>query len=51
MADSVYGIDKFVADIDTDIDETIAIAGTFGFGAPLDRRDRVTVEGKVFQIF
>ncbi|WP_088919338.1 heme-binding protein [Granulosicoccus antarcticus] len=49
MADSIYGIDKFVADIDADIDETIAIAGTFGFGAPLDRRDRITVEGKVFR--
>lgn len=49
MADSIYGIDKFVADIDADLDETIAIAGTFGFGAPLDRRDRVTVEGKVFR--
>lgn len=49
MADSVYGIDKFVADLDADIDEIIAIAGTFGFGAPLDRRDRVTVEGKVFR--
>lgn len=49
MADSVYGIDKFVADIDADIDETIAIAGTFGFGAPLDRRDRITVEGKIFR--
>lgn len=49
MADSVYGIDKFIADLDTDIDELIAIAGTFGFGAPLDRRDRVTVEGKVFR--
>lgn len=49
MADSIYGIDKFVADLDADIDETIAIAGTFGFGAPLDRRDRITVEGKVFR--
>lgn len=49
MADSIYGIDKFVADIDVDIDETIAIAGTFGFGAPVNRRDRVTVEGKVFR--
>ena len=49
MADSVYGVDKFIADIDADIDETIAIAGTFGFGAPIDRRDRVTVEGKVFR--
>lgn len=49
MADSIYGIDKFVADIDVDIDETIAIAGTFGFGAPIERRERVTVEGKVFR--
>ena len=49
MADGVYGVDKFVADIDTDIDETIAIAGTFGFGAPIDRRERVTLEGKVFR--
>ena len=49
MADSIYGIDKFVADIDNDLDETIAIAGTFGFGAPIDRRDRITVEGKVFR--
>lgn len=49
MADSVYGIDKFIADLDNDLDEIIAIAGTFGFGAPLDRRDRVTVEGKVFR--
>ncbi|MFK7856726.1 MAG: heme-binding protein [Granulosicoccus sp.] len=49
MADSIYGIDRFVADLDADVDETIAIAGTFGFGAPLDRRDRITVEGKVFR--
>lgn len=49
MADSVYGIDKFIADLDLDLDEIIAIAGTFGFGAPIDRRDRVTVEGKVFR--
>ena len=49
LADSVYGIDPFVANIDADVDETIAIAGTFGFGAPLERRDRITVDGKVFR--
>lgn len=49
LADGVYGVDKFIADVDQDIDELIAIAGTSGFGAPLDRRDRVTVEGKVFR--
>ncbi len=49
MADGVYGVDKFIADVDRDLDELIAVAGTFGFGAPVDRRDRVTVEGKVFR--
>jgi uncharacterized protein GlcG (DUF336 family) len=49
-ADGVYGLDANVADIDRDIDELIALAGTFGFGAPLDRRgDRITVEGKTFR--
>lgn len=49
MADSVYGVDKFIADVDSDLDELIAVASTFGYGAPIDRRDRVTVEGKVFR--
>ena len=49
LADGVYGLDKFIADVDRDVDEMIAIAGTFGFGAPVERRDRITVEGKVFR--
>ena len=49
MADGVYGIDTFIGDTDDDLDELIAIASTFGYGAPIDRRDRVTVEGKIFR--
>jgi uncharacterized protein GlcG (DUF336 family) len=49
-ADGIYGLDLEIADIDRDIDELIALAGTFGFAAPLDRRgDRITVEGKTFR--
>jgi len=49
MADSIYGIDKVISDNDNNLDELIALAGTFGFGAPIDRRERITVEGKVFR--
>ena len=50
MSDSVYGLDLTTTDTDADADELIAIAGTFGFGAPLDRRaDRITVEGKTLR--
>jgi uncharacterized protein GlcG (DUF336 family) len=47
MADGIYGIDRNILDQDMDLDETIALAATFGFGAPVDRRgDRITVDGK-----
>ena len=50
MSDGVYGLDLTTTDTDTDTDELIAIAGTFGFGAPLDRRgERITVEGKTLR--
>jgi uncharacterized protein GlcG (DUF336 family) len=50
IADGVYGLDKVVSDLDRDLDEMIALAATFGFSAPLDRRgDRITVEGKTFR--
>ena len=49
MADSIYGIDTFIADSDNNLDELIALAGSFGFGAPVDRRERITVEGKIFR--
>lgn len=45
-ADNDYGFDTEVDDIDTDIDELIAIAGMSGFAAPLSiRADRITVDG------
>lgn len=49
MADSIYGIDTAISDSDNNLDELIAIAGSFGFGAPVDRRERITVEGKIFR--
>jgi uncharacterized protein GlcG (DUF336 family) len=49
-ADGIYGLDLEIANLDRDIDELVALAGTFGFAAPLDRRgDRITVEGKTFR--
>ncbi|MDG0980204.1 MAG: heme-binding protein [Halieaceae bacterium] len=50
IADGLYSIDKNILDVDRDADELIALAGTFGFAAPNDRRaDRITVEGKTFR--
>ncbi len=50
IADGRYGIDTIISDLDRDVDELVATAATFGFGAPLDRRaDRITVEGKTFR--
>lgn len=47
VADGSYGIDPNVQDRDVDDDEVIALAGSFGFEAPADRRaDRITVDGK-----
>ncbi|HUP93130.1 MAG TPA: heme-binding protein [Solimonas sp.] len=47
IADGTYGVDRIITDNDTDIDELIATAGTFGLAAPRDRRaDVITVEGK-----
>jgi uncharacterized protein GlcG (DUF336 family) len=45
-ADGIYGLDPEVLDKDRDIDEFIAMAGTYGFGAPVDRRaDRISAGG------
>ena len=50
IADGLYGVDKSISDIDTDIDELIAVAATFNRAAPLDRRaNRITVDGKTFR--
>ena len=50
IADGRYGIDTVISDIDRDVDELIAMAATFGYASPLDRRaDRITVDGKTFR--
>lgn len=50
IADGQYSIDKNILDIDDSLDERIALAATFGFAAPRDRRgDNITVEGKTFR--
>ena len=51
IADGRYGLDKNVADgPDADLDEQIALAATFGFAAPVDRRgDRITVDGRTLR--
>ena len=50
LADGFYTIDKSIFDRDSDVDEAIAFAATFGFGAPVDRRaDRITVDGKLLR--
>ena len=51
IADGLYGLDKDVSSTrDSDLDERIALAATFGFAAPPDRRaDRITVDGKTFR--
>jgi uncharacterized protein GlcG (DUF336 family) len=50
IADARYSIDRNIMDKDRDADEMIALAGTFNYGAPTDRRaDRVTADGKTFR--
>lgn len=50
IADGVYSVDKVITNLDADLDETIATAGSFGFGAPRDRRaNRITLEGKTLR--
>nr|WP_298929886.1 heme-binding protein [uncultured Erythrobacter sp.] len=46
IADGVYGSDPNVLDVDNDIDEPIALAGTIGFEAPVSiRADRIFADG------
>jgi uncharacterized protein GlcG (DUF336 family) len=49
-ADDTYGLDLNIYDKDRDLDELIATAATFNFGAPIDRRgDKITADGKTFR--
>ena len=50
IADGVYSLDPVLTDIDSDIDELIAVAGQFGFEPPINiRANRITVEGKTLR--
>jgi len=50
LADGLYTIDLDIFDSDTDVDELIAVAGTFGFAAPADRRaNQITVDGRTLR--
>ncbi len=51
IADGRYGLDPDVRDVDADLDEQIALAGSFGLSAPDDRRaERVTADGKTLRL-
>jgi len=46
LGDGIYGVDTAFDSHSVDLDEAIAMAATFGFGAPVDRRaDQLTVGG------
>jgi len=46
IADGVYGFDPNVLDVENDVDELIALAGTVGFEAPAEiRAERIFVDG------
>ncbi|MDF1762583.1 MAG: heme-binding protein, partial [Oleibacter sp.] len=50
ISDGRYSLDKNLLDVDTDQDELIALAASFGYQPPLDRRaDRITVDGKILR--
>ncbi|MGQ0428866.1 MAG: heme-binding protein [Gammaproteobacteria bacterium] len=51
IADGIYGLDPNVQDVDADLDELIALAGSFGLSAPDDRRaERITADGKQLRL-
>jgi uncharacterized protein GlcG (DUF336 family) len=51
IADGVYGLDANIQDVDADLDELIALAGSFGLSAPDDRRaERITADGKTLRL-
>ena len=50
ISDGLYSLDKNLLDVDTDQDELIALAASFGYQPPLNRRaDRITVDGKILR--
>jgi uncharacterized protein GlcG (DUF336 family) len=50
ISDGLYSVDLNIFDTDTDADELIAVAGTYGFAAPADiRAERITVDGRTLR--
>ena len=50
ISDARYSLDADIADTDTDDDELIALAASFGFAAPAARRaDRIAVDGRLLR--
>ncbi len=47
IADGIYGLDLDVGDSDNNLDELIAMAGSYDYAAPIERRERVTLDGKI----
>ena len=49
-ANGRYLLDRDITDVDDDSEEHVAVAGTFGFAAPMDiRADRITADGRTFR--
>ncbi|MDX1515748.1 MAG: heme-binding protein [Woeseiaceae bacterium] len=47
ISDALYSLDTDIADTDVDDDEYVALAASFGYGAPPGRRaERITVDGR-----
>jgi uncharacterized protein GlcG (DUF336 family) len=50
IADGLYSLDLDIFNIDTSVDELIAVAGARGFDAPTNRRaDRITADGRTLR--
>jgi uncharacterized protein GlcG (DUF336 family) len=50
VADGIYGLDRDISGRDADLDELVALAASFGYAAPVDRRaDRITADGKTLR--
>ena len=49
-SDGVYGFDRDLADLDENLEENVAFAGTAGFATPDDiRGERITADGRTFR--
>ena len=50
MATGTYSLDLDILNTDTNVNELVAVAGTFGFAAPSGvRADRITVDGRTLR--